>query len=514
MHDFDLGIIGGGAAGLTAASGAAQLGVKTLLLDAGPALGGDCLHYGCVPSKTLLHTARVRHLMAHANDVGLPGTDLPPVDFSRVRERIAQVIATIQQHDSVERFCKLGAQVRFARPEFVDEHSVETHTQDGHTERISAARWLIATGSSPFVPDIPGLHTSGQDKATCLTNKEIFSLDSLPESLVILGGGAIAVEMAQAFVRLGSRVDVVQRGKQILSGEDPDLAAQIQAALEAEGVRFHLGATVDGVHSEGGLHEIHLHTEDGKQLIRSSHLLAAMGRTPNLEGLGLDAAGIAVAAHGIQVDSRLRTAQPHIYAAGDVTGQYQFTHAAGYEGGVVVTNAVFRLPRTVDYTWMPHCIYCDPELAGAGLNETQAKAAGIEYKVHVEKFSDNDRALAENSTRGYLKLLLDRKDKPLGVRILGPRAGDILSEWVAVLNGGVRLSSLASAVHPYPTLAEINKRAAGNIIAPKIFSGTVKKGLKFFFNYKGRACEYESSPDATNAPEATSAQERPETQKP
>ncbi len=487
MYDFDLGIIGGGAAGLTAASGAAQLGVKTVLFEAEPALGGDCLHFGCVPSKTLLHTAKVRHLMSRAPDFGLPPAQLPPVDFSRVGQRIRQVIATIQEHDSVERFCKLGARIIFARPVFLDEQSVEAHGPDGTTQRVSAARWLIATGSSPAIPPIPGLEAAGY-----LTNREIFSLETLPESLTILGGGAVAVEMAQAFARLGSRVQVVQRSARILSREDADLAALVQASLEAEGVRFHLGATIEEIRTDSGQRDVHLRLGEERRIIRSSHLLVALGRTPNLDGLGLENIGVKRTDRGLTVDSRLRTSQSHIYAAGDVTGTHPFTHAAGYEGGVVVTNAVFRLPRTVNYTWMPHCTYCDPELAGAGLNEQAATAAGIQYNLHVEEFRDNDRAQTEGSAVGRLKLLLDRRGKPLGVHVLGPRAGDILSEWVAVLNGGVKLATLASAVHPYPTLAEINKRVAGNVLSPKIFSSTVRKGLQFFFNYKGRGCEYDA----------------------
>lgn len=484
MHDYDLGIIGGGAAGLTAASGAAQLGVKTVLFEAESALGGDCLHYGCVPSKTLLHTAKVRHLMATAREYGLPEACLPPVEFSRVAERIAEVVAAIQRHDSPERFCKLGAQVEFARAAFVDEHTVEATNHKG-SRRVSAARWLIATGSSAAVPPIPGLA-----ETDFLTNRDLFSLPRLPESLIILGGGAIAVEMAQAFNRLGSRVHIIQRSPHILSREDEDMAQEVQAVLQAEGVTLHTGASVQEVHSANGRCEARIAAHGGEKLICAERILVALGRKANLDGLGLDQAGVEVAGRGVKVDSRLRTSRSHIYAAGDATGSHQFTHAAGYEGGVVVTNAVFRLPRSADYTWMPRCTYCDPELACAGMTERDASGAGIDYSLHVEEFKDNDRALAEGATHGKLKLLLDGKGKPLGVQILGSRAGDILGEWVAALNAGIKLSSLASAVHPYPTLAEINKRAAGNVLAPKIFSDKVRKGLKFFFDYKGRACEY------------------------
>jgi pyruvate/2-oxoglutarate dehydrogenase complex dihydrolipoamide dehydrogenase (E3) component len=478
-YDFDLGILGGGAAGLTVAAGAARLGVRTLLVEKAPHLGGDCLHFGCVPSKTLIKTARVRHLMATAGRYGLPGVDLPPVDFRKVSARIRQVIAAIQPHDSPERFCSLGAQVEFGAPAFADEHVVEL---DG--KRVSAARWVVATGSSAAIPDLPGLAD-----APYLTNKEIFFLDELPASLLILGGGPIAVEMAQSFARLGARVTVLQRSPQILSREDPDLAGLIQARLEAEGVAFHLGARLVAVRRAGDQAEVVFRDAAGQERsVRADKLLVALGRRANLDGLGLERAGVEHSARGIPVDARMRTSRKHVFAAGDVTGQHQFTHAAGYEGGIVVANAVFRLPRKADYAWLPHCTYTDPELASVGLNEKAAQRAGVEYRVWTEEFRANDRSLAEGYDFGVLKLLVDRKENPLGVQICGPHAGDLLAEWVAVLAGKVRLSTLAGAVHPYPTLAEISKRVAGDMLAPKIFSDTVRKGLGFIFDYKGRAC--------------------------
>jgi pyruvate/2-oxoglutarate dehydrogenase complex dihydrolipoamide dehydrogenase (E3) component len=221
-----------------------------------------------------------------------------------------------------------------------------------------------------------------------------------------------------------------------------------------------------------------------------------MGRSPNTDDMGLEKIGVVYDGRGITVDHRLRTTQKHIYAAGDVTGTYQFTHAAGYEGGVVVSNAVFHLPRKVDYTFLPWCTYSDPELASIGMNEKRAKEAGIAYSVWEEAFKDNDRSLAEGEGVGKIKMILDEKEKVIGVQILGPQAGELLNEWVAVLNGKVKLSTLASAVHPYPTLGEINKRVAGTFFSPKIFSDKVKKGLKFFFNLKGRACEWPQTNDS------------------
>ena len=478
-YDFDMGVIGGGAAGLTVSSGAAQLGAKTLLVEREKELGGDCLHFGCVPSKTLIRTAHIYHLMKNSKAFGLPGVDIAPVDYREVTKRIQSVISTIQTHDSEERFCSLGARVEFGTPTFTDEHAIRLNNTT-----YSAKNWVIATGSSPSIPPIEGL-----DKTRFITNKEIFSLEHLPKSMIILGAGPIAIEMAQAFCRLGSEVTVIQRSAQILSKEDKDMADMVMGVLSAEGVRFHLNANVVRTQDLGSEREVVIKDAEGKATaLRAETIFVAMGREANLEALGLDRIGIEFERKGVKVDARMRTNHTHIYAAGDVTGAYQFTHAAGYEGGIVVSNAIFHLPRKADYTFLPWCTYTDPELASIGMNEKRARAEGVEYLVYIEEFMDNDRSLAEGERVGKIKMILDKNEKPLGVQILGPQAGELLSEWVAVLNGKVKLSTLASAVHPYPTLGEINKKVAGTFFSPKIFSEKIKKGLKFFFHLKGRAC--------------------------
>jgi len=478
-YDFDIGIIGGGAAGLTIASGASQLGAKTFLIEKERELGGDCLHFGCVPSKTLIRTAHVYHLMKNTEEFGLPRVEHPPVDYRDVVSRINSIIGTIQKHDSEERFCGLGAKVEFGEPRFIDEHTI--HLEGQH---LSAKNWVIATGSSPGIPPIEGL-----DKTAYITNKEIFSLDRLPKSMIILGAGPIATEMAQAFCRLGTKVIVVQRSGQILSKEDKDMADEVLKVLSAEGVAFHLNASVVRTTEGGAKNEVIIRNCQRKEMsLKAETILVAMGRKPNAEDIGLQDIGVEFDKKGITVDNRLRTTQKHIYAAGDITGAYQFTHAAGYEGGIVISNAIFHLPRKTDYTFLPWCTYTDPELASIGMNEKRAKDAGIKYSVWTEAFKDNDRSLAEGERVGRIKMILDEQEKPLGVQILGPQAGELLSEWVAVLNGKVKLSTLAAAVHPYPTLGEINKRVAGTYFSPKIFSDKIKKGLKFFFHLKGRAC--------------------------
>jgi pyruvate/2-oxoglutarate dehydrogenase complex dihydrolipoamide dehydrogenase (E3) component len=478
-YDFDIGIIGGGAAGLTVASGASRFGAKTLLIEKEKRLGGDCLHYGCVPSKTLIRTAHVYHMMRNAYRYGLPQTELKPVNFADVAKRIRSVIDTIQKHDSEERFCSLGVRVVFGDATFTDEHSVGI---DG--KKYSARTWVLATGSSPSVPPIEGIESTPY-----ITNKEIFSLHDLPKSLIIIGAGPIAIEMAQAFCRLGTKVTVVQRSGQILSREDRDMAELVTRVLQSEGIEFHLNVSLQKTENLGGEKGVVIKDKEGAtKSLRAEQILIALGREANTAGLGLEGISMTFDRKGIPVDSRMRTNHKHIYAAGDATGRYQFTHAAGYEGGVVLSNAVLRLPKKADYTYLPWCTYSDPELASIGMNEMRAKEAGIKYTVWTEEFRSNDRSLAEGEETGMVKMLLDSRGKPLGVQILGPQAGELLGEWVAVMNGAVKLSTLASAVHPYPTLAEINRRVVGNYFSGKIFSPTVKKALKFFFHFKGRAC--------------------------
>jgi pyruvate/2-oxoglutarate dehydrogenase complex dihydrolipoamide dehydrogenase (E3) component len=478
-YDFDIGILGGGSAGLTIAAGAAQFGAKTLLIDKEARLGGDCLHYGCIPSKTLIKTAHIYHLMKNASHFGLPRHEIRPVDFGDVSNRIKAVIATIQKHDSVERFCSLGVKVKFGNVVFKNEHAVSLNGKD-----ISAKNWVIATGSSPAIPKLENL---GQ--TPFLTNRDIFSLDHLPKSMIVLGAGPVSTEMAQAFCRLGTEVTVVQRGGRILGREDKDMADAVMQNLSAEGVKYYLNTSVLSVKDLGSEREVTFKSQEGATgVIKAEAILVALGREPNLEGLGLKNAGVEYDGRGLKLDSRLRTTQKHIFGAGDVTGTYQFTHAAGYEGSVVLTNAILHLPRKADYTFFPWCTYTDPELANIGMNETAAREAGLKHTVWTEEFTMNDRGLAEGEGFGRIKLVLDEKDKPLGVQILGLHAGELISEWVAALNGGVKLSALAGAVHPYPTLAEINKRVVGNYFSGKIFSGKVKKALRFFFGLKGRAC--------------------------
>ena len=481
-YDYDVGIIGGGAAGLTVASGSAQLGAKVLLIERHKELGGDCLHFGCVPSKALIATAKARYTAQQQEQFGLPSVDLKPVDYKLVAERIKSIQSIIQVHDSHERFCKLGAEIATGEASFVDDHTVLFADRT-----VTAKNWVIAVGSECAFPPIKGL-----TRDNVLTNEDIFSMESVPEELVVLGGGPIAVEMAQSLQRLGSQVSIIQRSKQLMSKEDEAVAKVIQNQLEKEGVKLYLGAGLQSLHSEEGRKVVTV-TYEGKELeVSGTHVLVALGRTPCLNALNLDAAGVEHTPKGVPVDKRMRTNVPHIYAAGDVTGQHQFTHAAGYEGGIILANAVLHLPRKADYTWMPRCAYSDPEIAGVGKTEKELLAEGLvkgkDFTIWEEEFADNDRALSESLDKGMIRLILDKKEKPLGVQIAGHGAGDLVAHWGLALSAKLGLSTLASVIHPYPTYGEINKRVAGSVLSGKLFSEKVKKVLHFLFQYRGPAC--------------------------
>jgi pyruvate/2-oxoglutarate dehydrogenase complex dihydrolipoamide dehydrogenase (E3) component len=395
--------------------------------------------------------------------------------------RVRSVIDTIQEHDSPERFRKLGAAVRFGEPRFVDDHTVSVGG-----DRLTARAWIIATGSGPSLPPVEGIAD-----VPYWTNETVFSQKELPGRLLVLGGGPIGVEMAQAFRRLGSEVTVIEFTDQLLGHEDPDIASILRCRLEAEGVKILTGtnalkaATAD---SSVLLRVAPANGEGESWTIEGDVLLVTAGRKPKVEGLELRAAGVAFSPRGVPADRRMRTNVPHIYSCGDVNGVFPFTHVAGYEAGIALSNAVLRLPRKADYTKVPWCTYTDPEVASIGLNEKRAKAAGVEYRVLEAPFREVDRALAEGETEGKIKVLVTPSGRILGCQIAGHHAGELIHEWVAAINGGVKLSTLAGAIHVYPTLAEISKKAAGSYYSEKLFSDRTRKILRFLFGLQGRAC--------------------------
>jgi pyruvate/2-oxoglutarate dehydrogenase complex dihydrolipoamide dehydrogenase (E3) component len=480
-YDYDLGIIGGGAAGLTAAAGGARFGAGTLLIERSGRLGGDCLHFGCVPSKALIRTAGVWALAARAEEFGLPGLCLPPVDLGAVMDRVRMVIDLIQTHDSPERFCGLGAEVRFGQPVFRNDHEVE---MDGR--RLSARSWVIATGSRPALPPVEGLKD-----VSPWTNETVFSQRRLPARLIVLGGGPIGLELAQAFARLGSRVTVVEFMDQILGPEDEDLARILRKRLAAEGVEVLTSTKALRAESAGATIRLTVAPAKGEgeaHTLAADALLVAAGRKTNTEGLGLEAAGVTATPQGIPTDLRMRTNVPHIYACGDVNGRFPFTHVAGYEAGIALANAVLHLPRKADYGAVGWCTYTDPEVASIGFNEKRAKQEGVAYRTYEEPFADNDRARAEGETSGKVKILVTPGGRLLGCQIIGAHAGELIHEWVAALAGGMKLSALAGAVHVYPTLAEISKAVAAQPYAERLFGDKTRRVLHLLFNLKGRAC--------------------------
>jgi pyruvate/2-oxoglutarate dehydrogenase complex dihydrolipoamide dehydrogenase (E3) component len=361
-------------------------------------------------------------------------------------------------------------------------------TLDG--KRIAAKSWIIATGSGSVVPPVEGL--AG---VPFWTNETIFSQETLPSRLIVLGGGPIGLEIAQAFGRLGSQVIIVEFMDQILGPEDADMAAVLKTRLETEGMEIHTGTKAVRAQSRGSKILLTISPANGsgeENVIEGDAIVVATGRAANVGGLGLEAAGVSFTARGISTDARMRTNVHHIYACGDVNGQLPFTHVAGYEAGIALSNSVLHLPRKADYGRIGWCTYTDPEVASVGLNEKRARKEGIDYQIFEEFFVENDRALAEGETLGKIKILLNPRGKLLGCQIIGSHAGELIHEWVIAMAGAVKLSTIAGAVHIYPTLSEISKRAAGQFFAGKIFSDTTKKILRFLFSLKGRACTPQS----------------------
>ncbi len=464
MEQKDLIVIGGGAGGLVVASVASQLGLAVTLIEREAKLGGDCLHYGCVPSKTLIRSAKVASLMRRAADFGLPAV-LPAVDIARVNARVQAVIDRIQQHDDPERFRSYGCEVLFGSAEFIGPHTVRVNGRPVH-----GRRFVVATGSRPFVPSIPGLADAGY-----LTHRDIFSLPALPPRLVVLGGGPVGLEMAQAFRRLGSEVTVVERLPQVLPGEDPEIAHALREILQREGIVIHASTTAERVRRQNGVRIVEC---SGGLRLAADQILVAVGRRANVTDLGLEAAGVTYSEHGISVDSRLRTSRKHIYAVGDVCGPFPFTHMAEYQAGIVISNAVFRFPKKVDYRVVPWVTFTDPELARAGLTEAQAKEKGISPTMLRFSFGDIDRALTENETDGMIKLVT-RKGRIVGATILGPHAGELLHEIVLAMQAKIKIGHISGAIHAYPTLSQIHRRAVNTAYAPTLFSPRVKRLVRW-----------------------------------
>jgi pyruvate/2-oxoglutarate dehydrogenase complex dihydrolipoamide dehydrogenase (E3) component len=452
----DLCVIGAGSGGLSLAAGAVQMGASVVLVEK-HLMGGDCLNTGCVPSKALLAAA---HAAAAVRAAPLFGVDAgaPSVDFARVHAHVHGVIAAIAPHDSVERFEGLGVTVIQGAARFTGPDEVEAAGQ-----RIQARRYVVATGSTAALPPVPGLA-----EVPYLTNETVFGLTERPDHLVVLGGGPIGVEMAQAFRRLGSAVTLLERGV-ILPRDEPEAAAVVRAALLADGVDLREGAQVAGIRVADGGIAVTLGDGHGGGEVWGSHLLVAAGRKPQIAGLGLEAAGIATTPRGITVDAGLRSSNRRVFAIGDVAGGPQFTHIAGYHAGIVIRRALFGLPAKVDYAALPWVTYADPELAHVGLTEEEARKAGHDVSVLRQPLSGNDRAQAERTTEGLAKIVLGRGGRILGASIVAPRAGEMIGLWGLAIQQKMKIGAVASSLPPYPTMAEISKRAAGSHYTKALF---------------------------------------------
>jgi pyruvate/2-oxoglutarate dehydrogenase complex dihydrolipoamide dehydrogenase (E3) component len=452
----DVCVIGAGSAGLSVASGAAQLGMRTVLFER-VEMGGDCLNYGCVPSKALLAAARAARDARGTSRFGI-SVGAPEIDFCAVMAHVRGVIANIAPNDSVERFEGLGVRVVRADARFSGPREVE-----GGGYRVRARQIVIAAGSTAAIPPISGIG----DVAT-FTNESIFSLSQRPDHLLIIGGGPIGVEMAQAFRRLGSKVTLFE-GARLLGRDEPELVATLRATLNSEGVDVREGVSIARVRRADGGIEIVL--GEGSQTIRGTHLLIAAGRRPRLEGLALEKAGVDFTAQGITVDSRLRTTNSRIFAIGDIAAGPQFTHVAGYHASIVIRNALFRLGARVDYRALPWVTYTDPELAHAGLTEREARERfGRNVHVVAAEFSANDRAQTERETAGSIKAVTHADGTILGASVLGRDAGELIHLWVLAIAERLKLSALTGLIFPYPTRGEISKAAASAFYAPRLFS--------------------------------------------
>lgn len=455
----DICIIGAGAAGLSVAAGAAQLGLSVVLFEAGE-MGGDCLNYGCVPSKALIAAAALVHRARNGATMGLDTTGVA-VDWPAVRAHVKRAIAAIAPHDSQERFEGLGVTVIREHARFADARTV---TSDG--TRVRAKRFVLATGSRPVLPPIEGLAEAG-----ALTNETVFDIEQLPSKLLILGGGAIGIELGQAFRRLGAEVTIIEAAR-ALATSDAEARDLVLARLYAEGAEVLEGWTATRAdRTDAGVH-LSIEKDGAARLVEGSHLLVAVGRTPTLEGLALDAASVKFDHSGVETSATLRSvSNPRVWAIGDAAGRGLFTHLAGWHASVFVRNVLFKARTRANAAAIPSVVFADPELAQIGLSEAQAcEQHGDKIKIARWNFHDNDRAQAANDTQGFCKLIIGKGGRILGATIVGADAGELLAQIALAMAEKLSVRALTGPVLPYPTRGEIVKRAAGAYFTPTLFS--------------------------------------------
>ncbi len=469
---YDLLVLGAGTSGLVAAAGAAGLGARVALIERGM-MGGDCLNAGCVPSKALLRAAKALGEARGASALGLRGASSVEADFPAIMERMRRLRAGIADHDGAARFTELGVDVFLGAGRFSARDRVEVFLHGGGSRSLRFKRAMIATGARPLVFPVPGLEEVGY-----LSNEDFFTLTELPSSLVIVGAGPIGVEMAQAFARFGSQVSVLAMDPRVLPREDPEAAALVQQALEADGVRLELGARMVRVEQRGA-DKVVVAERDGVEVEAAGEiLLLAMGRAANVEGLGLEEAGVAFERQGVTVDDRLRTSNPRIYAAGDVAGSYQFTHAADAMARIVLRNAFFFGRGKLSALTMPWCTYTMPEVAHVGLYESESERAGCELEALRMDFSEIDRAILDGEDQGFAKLVIEKKSGRLrGATVVAPHAGELIGEAILAVSRGWRARDLSSLIHPYPTQASVWGRL-GDLAMRRQLSPTVARLLR------------------------------------
>ena len=463
----DLCVIGAGSGGLSVAAAAAIFGVPVVLIERHK-MGGDCLNVGCVPSKALIAAAHRAEDIRRSAPFGIVA-GAPQVHFKRVHEHVQSVISAIAPNDSVERFTSLGVRVISGEACFIDRRTVRV----GDIE-IQPRRFVIATGSRPALPPIPGL-----DTVPFVTNETVFDLAIRPEHLIVLGGGPIGVELGQAFRRLGSRVTIIEAGR-LLGREDQETAGFVVRSLDADGVDVRQNVKLARIEGAAGAIRAVL---DNGNVITCSHLLIAAGRAPNTEALNLEAAGVTHDKRGIVVSAMLKTSNSRIYAIGDcatgATEGLQFTHVANYHAGIVIRSALFRLPAKVSNLAIPRVTYCEPEVASVGLSEEAARKAGLFVQVLRWPYAENDRAQAERATEGLVKIITGKKGRILGATLAGKNAGDLLMPWVIAVQKNWSVQDMVGFVFPYPTLSEVSKRAALTHFSPMAGKPWIRRVLGF-----------------------------------